>query len=160
MRRQWHLDGDFVARANGPPFVTTPITPAFGKSFPSGDQPRTANMTPVWKRSICTHGFLRPVSVTIERSPICNSVPKGSDRRSSPRVVIFSPRWPGRTLKPFSCSWSSNSSWMRCTCRKLGCEGSRNTRAVFNRYATVSVAFNTQAIQQYNLRSGLLGERV
>ena len=33
----------------GPVVVTTPITPAFRKSFPSGERPRTADMSPAWK---------------------------------------------------------------------------------------------------------------
>ena len=52
--------------------------------------------------------------------PRCNRVPAGRRSRSMPRVVMFSPISPGRTVNPLPQSSSCSSAGIRCTCRKLG----------------------------------------
>src|SRR5690606_25674448 len=81
-----------------------------------------------WKSSSCRHGLRSPVTSTTASGPRWRRVPAGSESRSTPRVVTFSPMSPGPTLNPAARSSSNSSEWIRWTWRRFGLVGSLATR--------------------------------
>ena len=93
--------------------------------------------------------------------PSRSRVPAGSARRSTPRVVTFSPRLPGATSKPSPRSSSNSSLCSRWTWRRLGCVGSAATRERWRTAAPKCASPSTPSpATQPDLLARLLAERV
>ena len=76
-----------------PPSDTTAMTPARKRGLGVSVSNRVFN--PDLKRSMRTQGVRRPVSRMFAEVPIRSCVLRGNISRSSPAVVMFSPRSPG-----------------------------------------------------------------
>lgn len=124
----WRLHQDPVLRADVAPASTIAITPALRTSSPAASRSRVAAMRPGCRRFNWWQGLRSPVTSTTARAPSRSLVPLASPSRSTPREVTFSPIRPGVIAKPAAINSSSNSPWIRCTWRRLGCVGSRATR--------------------------------
>jgi hypothetical protein len=113
---------------SSPPARTTPITPALRTRLAPASCSSSAAFSPDCNPSSCPQGLRRPVISTTAVSPSRSRVPVGSSSRRRPSVVMFSPICPGETSNPFARNSACSSAWMRCTCRRFGCVGSRATR--------------------------------
>ena len=109
-----------------PPSHTTAMTPARKDGFGISASNRLFN--PYLKRSMRMQGVRRPVSRIFAEVPMRSSVLRGNVSRSSPAVVMFSPKSPGPTSKPAFRNVSNNSLGMRWTCRRFGARGFRRAR--------------------------------
>src|SRR5882762_8611806 len=103
-------------------------------------------------------GLRRPVTSTTAVAPICSRDPRGTPSRSIPRVVMFSPIAPADTAKPWLCSVSISSPWMRWTWRRLGCDGPQpNLRKVHLIHGEL---IDTLQSQGFAVSAGAMGENI
>lgn len=118
-----------------PPASTTPMIPAFlATIFLSSSRTKHCSCNPLRNFSICGHGFRSPMILTAATSSLLppssspatkrNKFPSPSPSKSIPRVVMFSPNWPGSTLPSswFILSWTcpKSSDWIKWTWRRFG----------------------------------------